>query len=170
MNKQYKITESESSVLVSLSANKVNLNEKDFHIDILKDYKNNVYSVAVNNKIYQIQVKESSKGIMKILCDGFEYNFSYTTPLEEQLQKFMLAKEGAGAKKSIIKSPMPGLIVKINFSIGDKVSKGDKVIIIEAMKMENALVSPITGIVKEIYVTEGIAVEKDSKLIDIEAE
>jgi biotin carboxyl carrier protein len=61
------------------------------------------------------------------------------------------------------------MVVKLIVVEGDLVKKGDKIIIIEAMKMENSLISPIAGVIKSIKVKEGTPVEKDAVLIEIES-
>ncbi|NWF49169.1 MAG: hypothetical protein HXY49_01360 [Ignavibacteriaceae bacterium] len=66
-----------------------------------------------------------------------------------------------------IKAPMPGLILKVNKSKGEKVKKGESVLILEAMKMENDLKAGENGIVKDIFVNEGVTVEKGVTLFSI---
>lgn len=64
-----------------------------------------------------------------------------------------------------IKAPMPGLIMEIRCQVGDEVTKGGNVIVLEAMKMENVIISPVDGIIKEISVNVGDSVEKNQILI-----
>jgi biotin carboxyl carrier protein len=64
-----------------------------------------------------------------------------------------------------IKAPMPGLIFDIKVKEGDEVKKGDAVLILEAMKMENILKSPGDGTVKSIKIKKGQSVEKNQVLI-----
>ncbi len=66
---------------------------------------------------------------------------------------------------SNIKAPMPGLISEIQCQVGDDVIKGDNVIVLEAMKMENMIKSPADGVIKEIRVKVGESVEKNQILI-----
>ena len=66
---------------------------------------------------------------------------------------------------NIIKSPMPGLVLKINKSAGDEVIAGETLLVLEAMKMENQIKSPVNGRIHTINVQEGAAVEKGSTLI-----
>ncbi|MBS1959856.1 MAG: acetyl-CoA carboxylase biotin carboxyl carrier protein subunit [Bdellovibrionales bacterium] len=75
------------------------------------------------------------------------------------------AKVKKGAK---IKSQMPGKIVRINAKVGDSVKKGDRLLVMEAMKMENEIKSPQDGLIKEIKVTEGQAVETGAELLKFE--
>ncbi|HLL94438.1 MAG TPA: biotin/lipoyl-containing protein, partial [Spirosoma sp.] len=70
------------------------------------------------------------------------------------------------AKVNTLKAPMPGLIVGINVAVGDTISKGDSVLILEAMKMENNLKAPGDGTVKAIRAIKGDRVEKGQVLVE----
>lgn len=89
---------------------------------------------------------------------------------EEQL---LLEKLGFTTAQSdlqgIITAPMPGKILDITVSEGDEVEKGEAILILEAMKMENELKSTITGIVHTIHVKTGESVEKNQILLEIKA-
>jgi len=69
----------------------------------------------------------------------------------------------------VVEAPMPGSIFKIQVQVGDPVSKGQSVIILEAMKMENNIASDYAGKVKRIFVKEGSSVQAGAKLVEIEA-
>ncbi|MBC2839246.1 acetyl-CoA carboxylase biotin carboxyl carrier protein subunit [Robiginitalea sp. SC105] len=69
---------------------------------------------------------------------------------------------------STIEAPMPGLILSIAVSEGDQVRQGDTLLVLEAMKMENAILAPADGVVGRIPVRKGDAVEKKSVLIEFE--
>jgi len=71
---------------------------------------------------------------------------------------------GADAQGTPLTAPMPGMIVKYEKQVGDAVSKGDKMVVLEAMKMENALPAPVDGIVKAINFSSGDSVAKDAVL------
>jgi len=71
-----------------------------------------------------------------------------------------------GTSKSI-KSPLPGNVVKIAVSVGSDVKKGDLLLTLESMKMENAILSEANGPVTKIYVQEGQSVMQDEPLVDI---
>jgi biotin carboxyl carrier protein len=71
-------------------------------------------------------------------------------------------------KVSEIKSPMPGLVLDILVKPGDVIKKGDQVLILEAMKMENILKSQTDATVKSVEIETGIAVEKGQVLIKFE--
>jgi len=67
----------------------------------------------------------------------------------------------------IIKSPMPGLIVKILKKVGDNVQMGEPILLLEAMKMENEIRASASGIVKSISAKENSSVEKGESLLEI---
>ncbi|MBK7818477.1 MAG: acetyl-CoA carboxylase biotin carboxyl carrier protein subunit [Sphingobacteriaceae bacterium] len=71
----------------------------------------------------------------------------------------------ASAKINQIKAPMPGMVLNILVHEGNEVKKGDVLLVLEAMKMENMLKSPTDGIIKKIAVQKGNAVEKNQLLI-----
>lgn len=75
----------------------------------------------------------------------------------------------AGAAGGTLTTQMPGRIVRVLVAVGDAVKKGQPVMVVEAMKMENELKSPVDGHVAEILVAEGQTVEAGNKLVRIEA-
>jgi len=79
----------------------------------------------------------------------------------------MGAAVGAG-KANVLKAPMPGLIVKVEVEVGQEVKKGDGLVIVEAMKMENELKAANPGKVKAIKVKIGQPVEKNQILIEFD--
>ncbi len=149
----------------------VNVNDKPYKVEMLKRYGYSTYSFSVNNKLFQVDIEHDKDENIAVGCNGFGYQFGVTNQTREMLKGFIRASGGEGEEGvSLIKSPMPGMVVKIEVSVGDSVGKGDKIIIIEAMKMENALGAPASGVVRAIKVKEGQAVSKDDVLIEIEVE
>lgn len=66
-----------------------------------------------------------------------------------------------------VKAPMPGRVVKVLVHPGTRVTKGEGVVVVEAMKMENELVAPISGSVERVLVNAGDAVERGAPLVEI---
>ncbi len=66
-----------------------------------------------------------------------------------------------------IEAFMPGTILEIRVKQGDKVKKGDVVLILDAMKMDNEILSPVDGVVKNIGVEQGASVAKDQLLVEL---
>lgn len=88
-----------------------------------------------------------------------------STELERLLRKLGM-EDLASTKVSSVKAPMPGLIHSILVAEGDEVSKGDALLILEAMKMENVIKSPTDGTIKKISAVKGASVEKGKVLIE----
>jgi biotin carboxyl carrier protein len=90
------------------------------------------------------------------------------TAIDERRKNLRTAAHAGGASDGAIRSPMPGKVVKILVAKGAKVTRGQGVAVVEAMKMENELSAPRDGVVKEIAVTEGQAVEGGALLLTLE--
>ena len=78
------------------------------------------------------------------------------------------AKPAVAITGNVVTSPMPGRILSVLVKPGDKVTKGQDVVILEAMKMENSITSDYAGTVKQVLVAEGDTVAVDSQLVEIE--
>ena len=68
----------------------------------------------------------------------------------------------------VIKAPMPGMVIRYEKNVGDTVSEGETIVVIEAMKMENALSAPIGGVIKAVNYSSGDTVAKDDVLVVFE--
>lgn len=71
---------------------------------------------------------------------------------------------GAG---EVIKSPMPGTILKVNVAVGQAVKEGDVLVVLEAMKMENEIMAPKNGTITQVIVAKGSSVDTDAPLVVI---
>ncbi|MBR3155755.1 MAG: pyruvate carboxylase subunit B, partial [Methanobrevibacter sp.] len=76
-------------------------------------------------------------------------------------------KDDCENKEGAIKSSMQGMIIKVNVEVGDKVSAGDTICVIEAMKMENDIQAEVDGTVEEIFIEPGDAIAIDGCLMVI---
>ncbi len=74
------------------------------------------------------------------------------------------------SKEGDVTTPVPGKVTSIKVSVGDKVSEGDTILTVEAMKMENEVHTPISGVVKKILVKIGDSVNPDETLVEVEPE
>lgn len=77
------------------------------------------------------------------------------------------AEEAVKEAKEVITAPMQGTIVKVPVNVGDNVEKGSVVVVLETMKMENAIESAVSGVIKEIRVSEGDSVKDGYTLVII---
>lgn len=122
--------------------------------------------VLINNHSYHlfIQKIDEENKIVTLSINGKKVEVKLVSRMEKLLKD--LGMSGQMVKKlDLLKAPMPGLIHKVLVNEGDTVSKGDPILILEAMKMENVIKSPGDGIIKEIVAKVGSSVEKNAVLI-----
>lgn len=127
------------------------------------------FHVLSNNKGYTIEVISADYEAKKIelSVNGNKYPLTVQDDFDLLLDKLGMSAL-TNLKVNEIKAPMPGLVLDIKVSVGDTVEKGDSILVLEAMKMENVLKSPTEGVVKEVHVNKGDAVEKNQLLISFE--
>ena len=129
------------------------------------------YKVTLNNKTYEVEVEAGEA----MLVDEYEAYapaapapVAAAAPAAAPAAAAPAAPAGAAlAAGEVVKSPMPGNILKINVSLGQKVNEGDALLILEAMKMENEVVAPKSGTIAQIIVSKGAVVETGAPLIVI---
>ncbi|MDQ1267290.1 MAG: hypothetical protein QG635_2444 [Bacteroidota bacterium] len=149
--------------------NKVYINGNPYKIELIKSFGNKVFSFSVNNHIKQIEIESNSHGLNRLAMDGMSFDINITDDTKKLLNKFIRQSSSThGSSASTIKAPMPGMVVKILVQISDTVKKGDSLLIVEAMKMENSLKANASGTIKAIHVKEGQAVEKEQLLIELD--
>jgi len=98
---------------------------------------------------------------------GMKHEFKVSEPLDELL-KSMGLDNAMQTKISELKAPMPGLVLDVLVSPGQAVQKGDKLLVLEAMKMENAIKAPADAIVGAIRCEKGQAVDKNQVLLSFD--
>lgn len=134
----YKIDESRLHLL---------LNDASYSIEKVGfDAENKTYTVKVNGQKYTVAVKDRFDILLEQMGMG----------------------NASAAKLNEIKAPMPGMVLKMLVQPGDGFKKGDALLVLEAMKMENVLKAPAEGVVKEIVAQAGDKVEKNQVLIKCE--
>ena len=111
------------------------------------------YRVTVNGTAYEIQLEELTGAAPAASAPA-------AAPAP--------APAAAPAGGEQVTSPMPGTILDVKVSQGAAVKKGDVLMILEAMKMENEILAPAAGTVKKLYVQEGKAVQQGEALVDLE--
>jgi len=131
------------------------------------------YKITVNGKLYDVSVEEvgeilgdvqASKTISTFInTDNANTNNNKEKQISNKPQDSIPIDENAIS----IKAPMPGTILSFNVSVGDTVSEGQVLAILEAMKMENELVSPASGKVKSIHVEKGSSVVENQIILQI---
>lgn len=103
------------------------------------------YTFRINGSVYQVQIADD----------------------QDQLIQRLGLSAGGGLKQNTVKAPMPGLVLKVMVEPGQQVHKGDALLILEAMKMENVIKAVSDGTVKAIKTTQGAAVDKGQLLLEM---
>ena len=145
-----------------------NLNGVDINWDLL-DNGDNTFHIIKGTKTYKAALIEKDEAAKKMIIavNGNEYTIDLKNKFDLLLEDLGMSNM-ASTKLANIKAPMPGLVFKIHAKVGDEIEKGDAILILEAMKMENVLKSPGEGKIKAILVKEGVAVEKGQVLVELE--
>lgn len=130
---------------------------------------NGLISVLYNNKSYTAQVEEIDTNAKEVTMtiNGQRYKSAIQEPIDMLLTSMGLDLK-AMQKIEPVKAPMPGMVLKILVEPGQQINKGDGMLILEAMKMENVLKAQGPATVKAIKVDERTAVEKGAILIELE--
>ncbi len=144
------------------------VNQKPQSWDLI-NIKPNTYHIIKDDQAYLVEVLEADKTTktFSIKVNGHLYELTAQNHLDMLLQKLGMDKV-ATAKITEVKAPMPGLLISTKVNIGDEVKKGDTLLILEAMKMENVIKSPIDGKIKAIKVNSGQNVDKNQVMIQFE--
>ena len=155
----FNITGSEKETFIDglpVNADFLEYNKGKFHILIdNRSYSAEILSTDLETKTCMIKVGNST--LIVVLKDRYD----------ELLYEFGIDVI-AGKKVNDIKAPMPGMVLHIMVENGQKIKKGDAIVVLEAMKMENILKSPADGIIKKIHVSMGDKVEKNQVMVNLD--
>jgi biotin carboxyl carrier protein len=133
------------------------------------------YKFAINGQQFEVDIKDFDFDKAKVVVNGTEFNVDIdrkkkSVPAIVNRAPVSATAPVAKPKKAVagaILAPLPGNIFKINVKEGDTVKRGDTVLIMEAMKMENNVLAEGDGTVKKILVKEGDSVLQSDALIEI---
>jgi biotin carboxyl carrier protein len=122
------------------------------------------YSLILNSRSFEVEVDHSADEY-RVLVDGRNYRVHL---VDERRVRVGGQSGGELQGRQKISVPMPGKVIAVLVAEGDAVEKGQGLVIVEAMKMENEVRSPITGTVSEIKVKAGETVEAGAVLAVVE--
>jgi pyruvate carboxylase subunit B len=123
-------------------------------------------SLILDGRSYDIKI-EPENGRLHLYYGGERFDCSILDERIAELRR-LAGDTGSTGILAEIKAPMPGLILKVFAEAGQEVAKGERLMIIEAMKMENELKAPRDGVIKAIQCTEQEAVEQGKVLVVLE--
>lgn len=114
-----------------------------------------VYKLKIGEKVYEVELESITEKEGTICAT------------EKKVETSKIASVVTASGGTSVEAPMQGVIVNIVVSVGDQVAAGDELIILEAMKMENAIVAPVAGKVANIHVSKGENVDNGKVLITL---
>ncbi len=165
----------------------VNIDDKEFDIEL--EYRSDGYRATVDGvearvachrlgETRSVLLVDDRSFEVDVSSDGFEDTrtvFMLGTEIPAKVEEYHLAKlrrtAGMTTEVSVQKklmAPMPGMILEVKVKPGDKVAKGDPLVVIEAMKMENVIKAPGEAVVKSVDVAQGASVEKGDQMLEFE--
>jgi biotin carboxyl carrier protein len=141
------------------------VNGEKYEMDFQELTEGGILSLLLNNRSLEGLVDEQEDH-MEVLILGGLYEVKVQ---DERVYRLMQARGEAGGVTGdvIVASPMPGVVIATPAVEGAQVKKGDKVIVLESMKMENELRSPRDGVVHRVHVKAGASVEKGQPLVTV---
>ena len=136
------------------------------------------YRFKINGKDYDVAVNGIEGRNASVTVNGVDYNVEMenevpaaaapvaATPAAPAAPAVSAAPKASGAGKDIV-SPLPGVVISVDVKVGDTVKRGQKVAVIEAMKMENEILADCDGSVTAVHVSKGDSVLEDAKIVTV---
>lgn len=148
--------------VIDVGKESITVNDREYAVDFEDLIERGMVSLLLNNHSIEAIV-EAEDEVSEVLIKGELYSVRVQ---DERTRRLAQARgeTAVDSGEAQIKSPMPGIIIATPVAEGETVKKGDQIIILESMKMENELRAPRDGVVQRVAVTPGMSVEKDQLL------
>ena len=144
----------------------IKIQDKEHHLQVL-NINSRGMEFVLDNHFHSVNYVENQTAEMKIVVDGVPLTINMHTKLDEIVYKNTGGSD-AGSAQINLRSQIPGKVVSIEVTIGDKVKKGDVICVLESMKMQVSVKSHKDGEVKSLKIKEGSSVNKNDILAEIE--
>jgi biotin carboxyl carrier protein len=148
--------------------NKIRIGKRDYVVQLKADEKLGPYILWKNRK-YPVEIVRTRQNKYEILFNDISYTFTVETPFSLQRMKVINSTREKADKESV-RAPMPGKIIDVLVREGSNVLRGEPVVILEAMKMQNEIQSPVNGKIISVHVKANTTVMKDDILAEIKVE
>ncbi len=161
----YKVIINEISHNIEVRGNEICVDNELLDWDLLS-INNSLFHLITNSESYLIEIIsiDSSKKHLKLKVNGCFFEIVVQDKYDILLEKLGMQPSDSNEHHEI-RAPMPGMILDILVKEGQQVSKGQKLFVLEAMKMENIIKSNREGAIESIHIKKGMNVEKNQILI-----
>jgi len=164
---KYIATIGEKEFLVEvIDEHHVSVDGKTYEVDFVSVSGQPVYSMIADGKSHEAYVREGDDEWQVLLRGRL-----YPVKVEDEREKRLRAAAGGGVAETgefHLKAPMPGLVVAIPVTEGQEIKKGQVLLILESMKMQNELKAPRDGVINRIKVKPGESVEQKQPLLSVQ--
>lgn len=143
----------------------VALGDKRFAVDCAGIDSGEKYSILIDGRSFDVTVDGDGKRL-SLIVDGHAWHAEVEDDRERAMSQ--IAGHG-GSAGGLVESVMPGIVRKVDVKVGDVVKPGDRLLVLEAMKMENEIRAEHGGLVEKVLVTEGQTVDGGQPLVSIAA-
>jgi biotin carboxyl carrier protein len=136
------------------------------------------FKYTINGNVYKVVINRIEDTIADVEVNGTPYKVEMNKPTKKQVVTInrpaqtsvapIARPQQAGAGIGALRSPLPGIILDIQCKAGDAIKKGQKLMVLEAMKMENVINADRDGVIKEVKVNKGDSVLEGADLVIIE--
>jgi pyruvate carboxylase subunit B len=165
---KYFVRVGETEVELSLEGDEVHVDGTVTHARLADVEGTPVRMLTVGDEVHRIVVRPAgTRGRYTIWVDGFRHEVDALDERMRAIRELAGATAGPVGPAPLV-APMPGMIVRVNVQVGDRVQPGQGLVVMEAMKMENELRAQTPATVKAILAQAGTAVEKGALLIELE--
>jgi biotin carboxyl carrier protein len=159
----YLATVNQQAFEIALNSTEILVDNQPFTADFCTIDAQNIHIIH-ENKGYNVEIISQTADAVALKINGTTYTVAVQNELQQLLQK-MGINNLKTAKINELRSPMPGLVLKILVDVGTQVQKGDPLVVLESMKMENILKAAGEGTVATIACKQGNTVDKGAILI-----
>ena len=122
----------------------------------------------IDNQSFEVDIRLAAEnGVKNVFMMGLEIPATVENYHLAQIRKTAGISAGA-VIETVFKAPMPGMVLQVKVAPGDKVEKGQPLLVIEAMKMENIIKAKGPATIKTVHVKDGMSVERGDKLLEFE--
>jgi biotin carboxyl carrier protein len=162
------IVNSQKQKNISIRRGEIAVDGRTFEADISK-ISGKEFHIIRNQRSFNVMITAVNRGekTVTLMVNGTKYRAALKDRLDDLLHSMGMDK-AAAQKISEVKAPMPGMVLRVMAEPGQLIKKGEPLIVLEAMKMENVLKSSADAMVKKVIVVKGDKVEKNQVLLVME--